>query len=166
MNDIRNQHYKQGSVIAINLRFIKTDHKGVLTMYLRLNLCLHVWAFHLELSHASLDYWQERVWEYKLYRTLHLEPQCHWTDTEGIVGIVVWIVWSYVLHTYSDSSVATGHLYWAVLKRQISAYWRTVSNQYIPLLGYMKYLKWIKQTKRCSSNLKSSFSSLSCLCCL
>lgn len=24
--------------------------------------------------------------------------------------------------TYSDSSVATGHLYWAVLKRQISAY--------------------------------------------
>lgn len=29
--------------------------------------------------------------------------------------------------TYSDSSVATGHLYWAVLKRQISAYWRTAT---------------------------------------
>lgn len=27
--------------------------------------------------------------------------------------------------TYSASSMATGHLYWAVLKRQMSAYWRT-----------------------------------------
>lgn len=40
--------------------------------------------------------------------------------------------------THSDSSVATGHLYCAVLKRQMSAYCRTAEtqeSQWCPLLA-------------------------------
>ncbi len=49
-------------------------------------------------------------------------------DTKQRAIIRCQLVFSYgslvssLQRTYSDSSVATGHLYWAVLKRQISAY--------------------------------------------
>lgn len=66
--------------------------------------------------------------------------------------------------THSDSSTATGHLYCAVLNRQMSAYCRTADTQTRVKPSNMAAAAGATGNG-CEGNLRSSSSSPSCWCC-
>lgn len=67
--------------------------------------------------------------------------------------------------THSDSSVATGHLYWAVLNRQISAYCRTAETQTSRQCSVRNTIWSHTGRTGALTYLRSSSSSRSCWCC-
>lgn len=67
------------------------------------------------------------AWQWRLCRMWNLEQQCHWGQNLWLFRILA--LWKkFEEETHSDSCVATGHLYCAVLNRQISANCRTVKT--------------------------------------
>lgn len=104
-------------------------HNGWLTACWRPGWCPHASTCHPVPAHASPGCWQGRGSGCRLCRTLSSEPPCHWgqewVSSPGDPKHPVGVAGTPSPVTHSASSTATGHLYWAVLKRQMSAYWRT-----------------------------------------
>lgn len=146
---------------------MNTDTYSLLTWCWRPGWYLHAWACHPEPALASLGYYSGWEWECTLYRMWSWMTPGHWKEMKSsqfnltdAVALVYSTEWIQKVVAHSASSWATGHLYWAVLNRQMSAYCRTEERK----RSYPWPLKVNQSTrqntcKRCGEHLAWYFDS-------